>query len=123
ETPQLSFSTPLLPEEYMDPDPSTPAGIILVLLIGDPGQPQVSVSDFTELMYTDQNGQPIYFSDVEQAIQVADLLNIGNEFNQFVLMPVLATNRSGSGPVTWFENDCVQLYTQKSLTLIENPVE
>lgn len=123
ETVLLTFSSPQVPTEYTDPQPSTPAGIILVLLLRNPGQSLLSASDFMDLMYTDEDGQPIYFNSPEQAIQVTDLLNIGNTMNQYVLIPVLVGNAGGVDPESWFEEECVRIYPEKGLTLIEEPAE
>src|SRR5690606_40751623 len=62
ETVLLTFSSPQVPTEYTDPQPSTPAGIILVLLLRKPGQSLLSASDFIDRKSTRLNSSHVKIS-------------------------------------------------------------
>ena len=122
QTPTLTFSLPsTIDDDFIDPFPSTRAGIILVLFLEKPGQSLLTVREFSDLLYRDEFGQPKFFTDPQEAIEVSELLNIGNIYNQFILVPVLVTNLEGDDPDAWFEDDCVRVYPDKGLTMIEKP--
>ena len=117
----LYFSVPSLATvDYLDPDPSTPVGIILVLMQEVPDQSVLSISEFSKIIYRDLNGDPLFFANPGQSIQVADFMNLGNVSNEFVLMPVLVSALTGNDPNTWFEEDCVRVYPEQGLFLLEN---
>ncbi len=124
KTPTLTFSFPETNAlDFSDPNPDTPAGLILVLLTDVPEQPILGVEEFSEYLYRDPDNDPIYFTDPSLAIDVSEIMNIGNSHNEYVLMPVLVDHVGGTGPASWFEEDCVRLYPSQKLTLIENPEE
>lgn len=117
----LYFSVPsLATADYSDSDPSTPAGIILVLMLKSPDQSVLSISEFSKLIYRDLNGDPLFFSDPGQSIEVANFMNLGNVANEYVLMPVLADALTGTDPDSWFEEECVRIYPEQGLLLLEN---
>jgi len=108
---------------YLDPDPSTPAGIILVVIKRDPGKEVLTNSEFEALIYRDVSGTPLFFTNPDEAIQITSLLNLGDLSNEFVLMPVMVSNVRGTGPASWFEENCVRLFRASGITLITNPAK
>ena len=106
---------------YIDPNPATPAGIIMVLLEKDPGRKVLSIAELDAMIYRGLNGNPIYFSDPNAVIPFDRLTNLWNLSNEFILVPVMVSNINGTGPGSWFEEDCVRLFTEYGLTLISNP--
>lgn len=124
ETAAISYTLPSIKTlNFEDPDPTTDAGIILVLLQSNPGRPVITETEFLQLLYRDLRDQPVYFSESSGSIPVSDLTGLGNLQNDFVLMPVLVTNMSSMDPAGWFEGECVFINPSQSLTIIEKPVK
>ncbi len=106
---------------YVDPESSTPPGILLVVMKRDPGKSVLTIDEFNDAVYRDINGMPLYFSDPSKLIDISTLMNLDNVSGAFFLMPVMVSNINGTDPDTWMEEDCVKLIRHSAIHLVYSP--
>lgn len=102
---------------FHDPDQTTPPGIQLFALKDLPKTDVISIVEFRELIYFDDDDMPVtfpfekYFSP--SVVVEEDL----NKLFTFYLVPVVVDNSFGTDIESIFEKNCIDVYADESLKI------